>query len=166
LGIEVHGSLQCPYYVHTALMRALGLDRDRVVVVQEETGGAFGGKEEYPSMLAAHVALLAAKAGALQLLAPDRHVAGTVGDQHIAAVDGVVGAAERELALILLRKLGEIGGFGFHHVRERAIAFRPRPMTNRAMFHEATFAGLFNALISDGGRSTHQQDGGKAGSSH
>ena len=30
-------------------MRALGLDRDRVVVVQEETGGAFGGKEDYPS---------------------------------------------------------------------------------------------------------------------
>jgi hypothetical protein len=34
------------------------------------------------------------------------------------------------------------------------------------MFHEATFAGLFNALISDGGKSTHEQYGGEAGSSH
>jgi len=31
--------------------------------VQMETGGAFGGKEEYPSMIAAHAALLAIKAG-------------------------------------------------------------------------------------------------------
>jgi CO/xanthine dehydrogenase Mo-binding subunit len=31
--------------------------------VQMETGGAFGGKEEYPSMIAAHAALLAMKSG-------------------------------------------------------------------------------------------------------
>ncbi len=31
--------------------------------MQTETGGAFGGKEEYPSMLAAHAALLAMKSG-------------------------------------------------------------------------------------------------------
>ena len=72
-GIEVHGSLQCPYYVHTALMRALGLDRDRVVVVQEETGGAFGGKEEYPSILAIHASLLARKAGRPVRMVYDRH---------------------------------------------------------------------------------------------
>src|SRR5262249_4887584 len=33
------------------------------VVTQSVTGGGFGGKEEYPSMLGAHVALLANKAG-------------------------------------------------------------------------------------------------------
>jgi CO/xanthine dehydrogenase Mo-binding subunit len=38
-----------------------GLPADRVRVVQMETGGAFGGKEEYPSMIAAHAALLAIK---------------------------------------------------------------------------------------------------------
>src|SRR6202166_3319803 len=62
-GLTVWGSLQCPYYVHKALMKLLGLSADRVRVVQMETGGAFGGKEEYPSMIAAHAALLAMKAG-------------------------------------------------------------------------------------------------------
>ena len=62
-GVTVWGSLQCPYYVHKALMRLCGLPADRVRVVQMETGGAFGGKEEYPSMIAGHAALLAIKAG-------------------------------------------------------------------------------------------------------
>ena len=72
-GIEVHGSLQCPYYVHSALVRAMGLPDDRVVVVQEETGGAFGGKEDYPSMIATHAALLARKAGRPVRMVYDRH---------------------------------------------------------------------------------------------
>ena len=72
-GIEVHGSLQCPYYVHSALVRAFGLPPDRVVVIQEETGGGFGGKEDYPSLLAIHVALLARKAGRPVRIAYDRH---------------------------------------------------------------------------------------------
>ena len=62
-GITVWGSLQCPYYVHKALMRLLNLPEDKVRVVQTETGGAFGGKEDYPSMIAGHAALLAGKAG-------------------------------------------------------------------------------------------------------
>jgi CO/xanthine dehydrogenase Mo-binding subunit len=62
-GITVWGSLQCPYYVHKALMRLLALPEDKVRVVQTETGGAFGGKEDYPSMIAGHAALLAVKAG-------------------------------------------------------------------------------------------------------
>ncbi|MEP7305397.1 MAG: molybdopterin cofactor-binding domain-containing protein, partial [Acidobacteriota bacterium] len=61
-GITVYGSLQCPYYVHRALTVLLGLPGDRVRVVQTETGGGFGGKEEYPSMIAGHAALLAMKA--------------------------------------------------------------------------------------------------------
>jgi CO/xanthine dehydrogenase Mo-binding subunit len=62
-GITVWGSLQCPYYVHKALMKLLALPEDKVRVVQTETGGAFGGKEEYPSMIASHAALLAIKSG-------------------------------------------------------------------------------------------------------
>src|ERR1035438_4039149 len=62
-GVTVWGSLQCPYYVHKALVRLLGLPKERVRVVQTETGGGFGGKEEYPSMLAGHAALLALKSG-------------------------------------------------------------------------------------------------------
>ncbi len=63
LGITVWGSLQCPYYIHKALMALCALPAEKVRVVQMETGGAFGGKEEYPSMIAAHAALLAIKAG-------------------------------------------------------------------------------------------------------
>jgi CO/xanthine dehydrogenase Mo-binding subunit len=62
-GVTVWGSLQCPYYVHKALVRLFGLPKERIRVVQTETGGGFGGKEEYPSMLACHAALLAWKSG-------------------------------------------------------------------------------------------------------
>jgi len=60
-GVTLWGSLQCPYYVHKALMTLCDLPADKVRVVQMETGGAFGGKEEYPSMIAGHAALLAIK---------------------------------------------------------------------------------------------------------
>jgi len=60
-GIAVYGSIQCPFYVDRALRVMLGGGRS-VRVVQTETGGGFGGKEEYPSMLACHAALLALKA--------------------------------------------------------------------------------------------------------
>ena len=60
-GITVWGSLQCPYYVHKALMALCALNEDDVRVVQMETGGAFGGKEDYPSIIAGHAALLAMK---------------------------------------------------------------------------------------------------------
>src|SRR6202165_270870 len=63
LGITVWGSLQCPYYVHKALMALCNLPAEKVRVVQAETGGAFGGKEDYPSMIAGHASLLAMKSG-------------------------------------------------------------------------------------------------------
>lgn len=62
-GVTVWGSMQCPYYVHKALAELFGLPKDKVRIVQAETGGGFGGKEEYPSMIAAHAALLAWKSG-------------------------------------------------------------------------------------------------------
>ena len=71
-GITVYGSMQCPYYVHRALMVLLGLPEEKVRVVQTETGGGFGGKEEYPSMIAGHAALLAKKAGRPVKLIYDR----------------------------------------------------------------------------------------------
>ena len=72
-GIKVIGSLQCPYYVHRALKRALALTDEQAVVIQAETGGGFGGKEEYPSIVAIHAALLARKAGRPVRLIYDRH---------------------------------------------------------------------------------------------
>lgn len=62
-GITVWGSLQCPFYVHKSLLSIFDLPEDKVRVIQTETGGAFGGKEDYPSILAAHAALLAHKSG-------------------------------------------------------------------------------------------------------
>src|SRR5262249_59560595 len=57
------GSLQCPYYVHKAITRLFALPAERVRVIQTVTGGGFGGKEEYPSMIGGHAALLAWKSG-------------------------------------------------------------------------------------------------------
>jgi CO/xanthine dehydrogenase Mo-binding subunit len=62
-GVTVWGSMQCPYYVHKALMKLFALPEDKIRVIQTETGGGFGGKEEYPSLLAGHAALLALKSG-------------------------------------------------------------------------------------------------------
>ncbi len=58
----VKGSLQCPHYVQKALARTLGIAPEKARVVQLETGGGFGGKEDYPSIVACHAALLAHKA--------------------------------------------------------------------------------------------------------
>jgi CO/xanthine dehydrogenase Mo-binding subunit len=55
--------MQCPYYIHKALLKAFPLAPEKVRVIQMETGGGFGGKEEYPSMIAGHAALLAWKSG-------------------------------------------------------------------------------------------------------
>lgn len=62
-GMTVWGSLQCPYYVHRALVTLLSLPPGKVRVIQAETGGGFGGKEDYPSIVAGHAALLARKSG-------------------------------------------------------------------------------------------------------
>jgi CO/xanthine dehydrogenase Mo-binding subunit len=62
-GITVWGSMQCPYYIHKALLKAFPLAQEKIRVIQMETGGGFGGKEEYPSMIAGHAALLAWKSG-------------------------------------------------------------------------------------------------------
>lgn len=58
----VQGSMQCPYYVLNSLTHALGREEARCRVIQAPTGGGFGGKEDYPSNIALHAALLAMKA--------------------------------------------------------------------------------------------------------
>ena len=71
-GVTVWGSMQCPYYIHKALASLFGLPADKIRVVQMETGGGFGGKEEYPTMIAGHAALLAWKSGRPVKLIYDR----------------------------------------------------------------------------------------------
>ena len=72
-GVTIHGSLQCPYYIHKAMKRALAMGDELAVVVQAETGGGFGGKEEYPSIIALHAALLALKCHRPVRMIYDRH---------------------------------------------------------------------------------------------
>ena len=71
-GVTVWGSMQCPYYIHKALGPLFKLPPDKVRVVQTVTGGGFGGKEEYPNVIAGHAALLARKSGRPVKLIYDR----------------------------------------------------------------------------------------------
>lgn len=71
-GVTVWGSMQCPYYVHKALMKLFDLPEDKIRIIQTETGGGFGGKEEYPSLIAGHAALLACKSGKTVKMIYDR----------------------------------------------------------------------------------------------
>lgn len=57
--ITVHGSMQCPFYVHDAVAAATGLKQHKIRIVQRTTGGGFGGKEDVPSIVAAHAAIAA-----------------------------------------------------------------------------------------------------------
>ena len=61
--LYVNGSIQCPYYVHRAVVEATGLDADDVVITQDIMGGSFGKKEDYASILACRVAVAAMKIG-------------------------------------------------------------------------------------------------------
>ncbi len=60
--LVVMGSMQCPYYVHKAMLELFARPPEKIRVIQTTTGGGFGGKEEYPNLIAGHAALLALKA--------------------------------------------------------------------------------------------------------
>ncbi len=62
-GVTVRGSMQCPYYLVHALTLVFNLPEEKCRVIQVETGGAFGGKEDFPSVIGSHAALLAMKSG-------------------------------------------------------------------------------------------------------
>lgn len=62
-GVDIVGSLQCPYYVHKALTCLFEMEDEAIRVRQSVTGGGFGGKEDYPDLIAAHAALLARACG-------------------------------------------------------------------------------------------------------
>src|SRR5258708_40010949 len=60
----------------SSLVHALDLvfnpPAEKCRVIQTETGGAFGGKEDFPSVIGSHAALLAMKAGRPVKLCYDR----------------------------------------------------------------------------------------------
>ena len=151
--MTVYGSLQCPYYVHKALVVLLKLPPDRVRVVQTETGGGFGGKEEYPSMLACHAAILARKANRPVKMIYDRvedllattkrhpsivrHRTGLTRDGRLTAMDVDVimdGGAYATLSAVVLSRgvIHAAGPYRCDHVRIRGRAMMTHTPPNGA----------------------------------
>lgn len=139
--ITVHGSMQCPYYVHKALKVLFDLPDEKVIVIQTVTGGGFGGKEEYPSMIAGHAALLARKAGKPVKLVYDRsediaattkrhaaivhHKTGVTREGKLVAADIDVimdGGAYATLSMVVLSRgaIHALGPYNCPNVRIRA----------------------------------------------
>lgn len=61
--VTLTGSMQCPYYIKNAVLQALDAEDSEVRVVQAVVGGAFGGKEEFPSLTTTQLAVAAKKVG-------------------------------------------------------------------------------------------------------
>jgi len=139
--IIVQGSMQCPYYVHKALKVLFDLPDDKVIVVQTVTGGGFGGKEEYPNLIAGHAALLARKAGKPVKIVYDRaediaattkrhaavvhHKTGVTRDGKLLAADIDVimdGGAYATLSAVVLSRgaIHALGPYNCPNVRIRA----------------------------------------------
>jgi CO/xanthine dehydrogenase Mo-binding subunit len=79
--------MQCPYYVHKALVHAFDLAEERVRVRASAVGGGFGGKEDFPSALAVHAALLARACGRPVKMIYDRH-------------EDIIGTSKRHPAIV------------------------------------------------------------------
>jgi len=60
-GMAVYASAQCPFYVQNAVARVLDLPLSKVRIIQSSTGGAFGGKEDVPSLICSLAAIAATK---------------------------------------------------------------------------------------------------------
>jgi len=71
--LVVEGSMQCPYFVHRSLIHAFGLTAEKAVVKATPMGGGFGGKEDFPSVIALHAALLAKACDHPVRIVYDRH---------------------------------------------------------------------------------------------
>ena len=149
-GIVVMGSMQCPYYVQNAVRQLLGFPAEKVVVKQTATGGAFGGKEDYPSILGCYAALLAYKSRKPVkiiydrsediLVSPKRHPSqshykmGLKNDGTITALDAEIlldAGAYTTLSRVVLQRthLHAAGGYYVPNVRvhSRAMATNTPP---------------------------------------
>jgi len=61
--MTVKDSMQFPFYVIKALTHMFDREKNDFRVIQIPTGGGFGGKEDYPSVIVIHTLLLSLKAG-------------------------------------------------------------------------------------------------------
>lgn len=155
--VVLRGSMQCPYYVLKALFAPLARDQSKLRVIQTPTGGGFGGKEEYPSTIAVHAALLALKSGKPVKVIYDRgedmaattkrhpslvrHRTGVTADGHLLAQDIEVvmdGGAYVTLSPVVLSRgiIHAAGPYACDHVR----------IDGRAMFTNAVPFGAFRGF--------------------
>ncbi|MCK9224508.1 MAG: xanthine dehydrogenase family protein molybdopterin-binding subunit [Candidatus Muirbacterium halophilum] len=57
--LTIRGSMQAPFYVQQAVTEVLNMKKSRVRVIQQMTGGAFGGKEDVPNIVCSQAAICA-----------------------------------------------------------------------------------------------------------
>lgn len=104
--IIIYGSMQCPYYVHSAVMQAMNLKEHQVRIVQTTTGGGFGGKEDYPSLLGCQVAVAAKKTGhPIQLILPRREDMAVTPKRHPAKLEYKVALNDNKEIVALQAKI-------------------------------------------------------------
>lgn len=151
--LSVVGSMQCPYYVHKALTHGFKLPDDKVRVRASTVGGGFGGKEDFPSAIALHAALLARACGRPVKLVYDRHEdiictskrhpalvrhrTGVTSDGRLAALDIEIlmdGGAYATLSSVVLSRalLHSFGPYRCSDVRVRARVLRTHSAPNSA----------------------------------
>jgi CO/xanthine dehydrogenase Mo-binding subunit len=151
--LSVVGSMQCPYYVHRALTHGLKMPDDKVRVRASTVGGGFGGKEDFPSAIALHAALLARACGRPVKLVYDRHEdiiatskrhptlvrhrTGVTRDGRLAALDIEIlmdGGAYATLSSVVLSRalLHSFGPYRCSDVRIRARVLRTHTAPNSA----------------------------------
>ena len=151
--LSVVGSMQCPYYVHKALTHGFKMPDDKVRVRASTVGGGFGGKEDFPSAIALHAALLARACGRPVKLVYDRHEdiictskrhpaivrhrTGVTRDGRLAALDIEIlmdGGAYVTLSSVVLSRalLHSFGPYRCSDVRIRARVLRTHTAPNSA----------------------------------
>ena len=151
--VTVRGSMQCPYYVHKALKRLFDLGSTQVRVAQTVTGGGFGGKEEFPSLIAGHASILAKATGKPVKILYDRaedmvattkrhpgrvkHRTGLTRDGKIVAMDIDVlldGGAYATLSAVVLSRavIHSAGPYRCDHIRIKGKVVRTNTPPNGA----------------------------------
>lgn len=55
--LTIYASAQCPFYIRKSVAGVIGVEESAVRIKQVTTGGAFGGKEHFPDVIAAPLAV-------------------------------------------------------------------------------------------------------------
>ncbi len=143
----IYSSTQHPGEIQHAVAHAIGRQAKDVVVECRRMGGAFGGKESQPALIAAVAALLAQKTGAAVKLRLDRDADMIVtGKRHDFVIDYDVGFDDR----------GVILGINFCYASRCGMsADLSGAINDRTMFHTDNAYFLSDATIESHRCKTH-----------